>query len=69
MSKKLHWESRRVQCPEVGRKANLFIEWKQEHGKSTLSSISCDNPRLSDLDNWDCRWSCWEEIERETEPE
>ncbi len=65
MSRKLRWETRRVKCPEVGREAHLFIEWRQEKGKILLNSISCDNPRLRDLDNWDCRWSCWDGIARE----
>lgn len=62
---KTRWEEKQVRCPEGKHTANLLIEWSQEGGQPVLKGISCDNPRLSDLDNWDCRWSCWEKIQRQ----
>ena len=64
MAGKSRWEKRKVKCSETKREANLLIEWRKEKGKEIPNSISCDNPRLSDLDNWDCRWTCMEEIEK-----
>ena len=62
MAKKTGWEQRKIKCPEEKREADLLIEWRREKGKKVINSISCDNPRLSDLDNWDCQWSCWEAL-------
>jgi hypothetical protein len=65
MARTTRWETRRVQCPEGKREAELFIEWGEERGTAVVKSVSCDNPRLADLDNWDCHWSCWEKITSE----
>jgi hypothetical protein len=62
MEKESSWETRQMKCPEEGRMANLLIEWRDEEGKTVLKSLGCDNPRLRDLDNWECQWSCWEKI-------
>lgn len=64
MTDKSKWVRRKIKCPEENREANLLIEWRVEKGKKVLTGISCDNPKLSDLDNWDCKWSCWEKISR-----
>ena len=62
MEKQPKYEKRVVKCAEGDHIATLFIEWAEEAGKPVIHSITCDNPRLRDLDNWDCRWSCWEKI-------
>ena len=53
---------RKIECPEEKREARLLIEWRKVEGKDVLNSISCDNPLLAGLDNWDCKWSCWDKI-------
>ena len=67
MGKKSRWETRQVQCPEEERVAKLLLEWRDENGIAILKSISCDNPRLQDLDLWDCRWTCWDNIIEEND--
>jgi len=57
------WVTKRVKCPEGDYEAHLLIE--KEGGE--IMGISCDNPRFFDLDNWDCRWSCWERIKEALE--
>ena len=65
MSRETSWQMLDMTCPEEGCPgARLLLEWKETQGKLTLSGVSCDNPRLKDLDNWECRWSCWEEVAR-----
>ena len=57
------WEKKKIQCPETMRPAYLMVEWRMgEDGKDVVSSVSCDNPNLQNLDGGDCRWSCWEMI-------
>ena len=64
MGKKSRWERRRIACKETGIETNLLIEWRDEEGKEVLKGVSCDNPRLQDLDNRDCKWTCWEGLSR-----
>lgn len=66
MRKRPRWETRRIHCPEQKRTATLLIEWREKGGKAVINSITCDNPRLSDLDNWDCQWLCWDELASNT---
>lgn len=65
MVKKSSRETRQVKCPEEDRMASLLLEWHDEKGKQVLNSVVCDNPRLRDLDNWECEWSCWEKVAAE----
>lgn len=62
MAIQYRWERRQVQCPEEDRVSSLLLTWSEEDQRAVLCSVSCDNPRLRDLDNWECRWSCWEQI-------
>ncbi|MFC2173076.1 hypothetical protein ACFLU6_10660 [Acidobacteriota bacterium] len=62
MAKKSRWEKHQIQCQEENRLANLLIEWCEENGGEVLNSVSCDNPKLAGLDNWECKWSCWKQI-------
>jgi hypothetical protein len=62
MADKIRRECRQIRCPEEDRTADLMIEWREENGKEVLNSVHCDNPRLADLDNWDCRWTCMETL-------
>lgn len=55
------WKTENVKCPEGGYEARLLIELDRE-GAGKIKGISCDNPRFAGLDNWDCRWSCWDKI-------
>jgi hypothetical protein len=64
MEDKIRRESRKFRCPDEDRDAQLLIEWREEDGKEVIASVHCDNPRLSDLDNWDCRWTCMEALEK-----
>lgn len=64
MAKKSEWQIKKVKCPEEKREAKLLLEWQKEKGKKVLKSIQCDNPKLSDLDNSDCQWSCWEKASK-----
>ena len=59
MSEKSKWMKSKIKCDETQREANLLIEVCKEKGKEVVKSVSCDNPRLADLNNWDCKWSCW----------
>jgi hypothetical protein len=66
MVEKSRWEEREIVCPEnPDRCARLLVEWREEAGEPVVRGIQCDNPRLADLDNWDCEWSCWEKIRRD----
>ncbi len=56
-------ETRHYECVEAGRTATLTIEWRREGNRLAVSSVTCDNPRLRDTDNWDCRWTCLKNIE------
>ena len=67
MTQPLRYESRTIRCPEVNRTARLFIAWQEDDRGTSLRGIECDNPRLADLDNWDCGWSCLESIAPENE--
>jgi hypothetical protein len=59
------WESISLPCPEnPDRTAILLVQKQEVDGEMVIKSISCDNPRLRDLDNWDCKWQCWEELAR-----
>ncbi len=59
------WTTRQIDCPEEGNVCNLLIEWQDEKGNAVPNSISCGNPKLKDLDNWACQWSCWDTIVKE----
>ena len=63
MTERSKWITRKMKCPEGDYKAELLVELWQEEGDEMVKSIHCNNPRLSGLDNWDCRWSCWEKIQ------
>lgn len=56
-------EIRQLECDEAGRLATLTIEWRREGNRMAVSSVTCDNPRLRETDNWDCRWTCLQKIE------
>lgn len=56
-------ESRKFRCPDEDRIADLMIEWREKDGREVIASVHCDNPRLRDLDNWDCRWTCLDALE------
>jgi hypothetical protein len=56
-------EIRKFRCREEDRIAELTIQWRREGGKEIIDSVHCDNPRLRDLDNWDCRWTCMDALE------
>ena len=64
MGEKSLWERRTIECPEEKRTAKVLIEWQTEDGERLGKSMSCDNPRLRDIDNWDCHWSCWEAVQK-----
>jgi len=66
MGARTRWENRHFHCPEENREANLLLEYSVTDDEKTLRSISCDNPKLRDLDywDWDCRWTCWGQMER-----
>jgi hypothetical protein len=68
MSRTLRRETRKIVCPEEHRTNSISLEWDEGGSRSVLKSIRCDNPRLRDIDNWECEWSCWEEIAGEEEP-
>jgi hypothetical protein len=58
------WTTARVKCPEGNYEARLLLEWDSE-GNEVLKGISCDNPQFAGLDNWDCKWSCWQKMKSE----
>lgn len=62
MAATCRWEVRQMPCPEVDRVSSLLVQWREAPGESLLCSVQCDNPRLRDLDNWQCSGSCWEQI-------
>jgi len=62
MQNKRQWDVREFDCPEEKRTASLVIEWDESGGRPVLKSICCDNPKFYGLDNWDCGWSCWDEL-------
>jgi hypothetical protein len=63
MATNVRWQTQQVQCPEQKVQANLLIQWQDTGTESILRGVSCDHPRLRDLDNWECCWSCLEQIE------
>jgi len=63
MNQKSRWVTKKIKCPEVKRDAELLVELQEENGEDVVKSINCDNPRLADLDNWDCQWSCWDKVD------
>jgi hypothetical protein len=65
MDDKVRRESRKFRCPEESRIAELMVEWRREGDREVIASIHCDNPKLRDLDNWDCRWTCLNALEAE----
>jgi hypothetical protein len=67
MGDKITREKRTFECPEAERTAELFIEWEEKAGKRLIKSMSCDHPRLRDIDNWDCHWTCWEQVRKDSE--
>ncbi len=56
-------EERTINCLAEKRTAKLLIEWQEKDGTRVIRSMSCDNPKLKDLNNWDCHWSCWEAVQ------
>ena len=64
MPSRRQWDVRKFECREQKRTAGLVIEWEKSAGRAKIKSICCDNPRFYDLNNWDCKWSCWERIEK-----
>jgi hypothetical protein len=69
MIRDTRWQVVDMSCAEEGCPGTrLLLEWEEVEGKWTLSGVSCDNPRLKDLDNWECRWSCWEKAASLAEP-
>jgi hypothetical protein len=56
------WERRQVVCPEENCQASLLIQWDDSGATPAVSGVRCSHPRLRDLDNWECQWSCWQEI-------
>jgi hypothetical protein len=69
MAASYRWETRQVTCPEEGCPATLLVQWHDTETVSLLNGIHCDHPRLRDLDNWECRWSCWQEIADQGTPQ
>jgi hypothetical protein len=65
MDGKTSYETRRILCPEENRKAELFLTWVTVDGRRALHGVCCNNPRFAGLDNWDCEWSCLEELDTE----
>ncbi len=65
MSTDSRWQLLDFECQEEQRVARLLVEWSSEEGRLFLNSIHCNHPRLKETDNWDCNWSCLEEITRE----
>ena len=63
MAKKKLWKIQNIQCPEESRRAQVVLEFQAQDKPYLLKSIHCDNPKLQDLNNWNCTWSCWEKIE------
>ena len=59
-------ERREIFCHEEQRNAELMVEWADSDGESKVVSVQCDNPKFPDLRPYDCCWSCWERIEKET---
>ena len=56
-----------ITCTEDNVEAELLVEWqKNEDGKLTVNSISCNNSKLMGLKPVDCTWSCWEDIEHKS---
>ena len=55
------WTTEKLRCPEGDYEARLLLEWDVD-GNRVLKGISCDNPRFAGLDNWDCKWTCWEKM-------
>jgi hypothetical protein len=62
MSAGYRWQTCQVTCPEEGCAATLLVQWDDSGAEPLLTGIRCDHPRLRDLDNWECGWSCWAEI-------
>lgn len=66
MEQKTRREKCRVKCPEDKIETELLLEWQEKDGEKRLTGVSCKNPKLMDLKPQDCRWSCWEQIEKGT---
>jgi len=62
MTGERRWQVREVSCKEEGCRATLLLEWQDVEGGSVLAGMSCNYPRLRDTDNWECSWSCWENV-------
>lgn len=65
MNTESRWKLLDIECPEEDRVARLLVEWGSEEGRYFINSAHCDHPRLKETDNWDCNWSCLEQIIRE----
>jgi hypothetical protein len=63
MSDETTFETLEYDCPEEHRRAHLLLEWQEREGRRVLKGVQCDNPRLGALDNWECRWTCVQQVE------
>jgi len=63
MSHDSWFETIEHECAEEGRTAHLVVEWEERDGQKRVKGVQCDNPRLATLDNWECCWSCWSQLE------
>jgi hypothetical protein len=51
-----------VGCLEHRRDATLLVEWEIAADRRRLVGVSCDHPGFAGADNWDCRWTCLEQL-------
>lgn len=63
------WEVRQIECPELNRVSSVLLEWRESRTGMILHGVQCDYARLKDLDNWQCRGACWEQIAADGERE
>ena len=64
MASTSRWETRKIVCSEQKREATLLIEWLCEDDTEVLRSVCCDNPDFNHYNNWECQWSCWQDVEK-----
>jgi hypothetical protein len=65
MSAEYRWQTLEVNCPEEGCTATLLVQWDVSGAEPVLNGVHCDHPRLKDLDNWSCDWSCWQAVQEQ----
>ncbi len=65
MARFARWQVRKLTCPEAQGEVSLLLEWQGTVKRPVLAGVCCDNPRLRDLDNWECDWRCWERLATE----